>query len=175
MTPSRNGLPTKIKEAASPHEVKLTLVTTKSVFLTHSAQYFLLIEPIEIALSINLALPIFEVFVHIFLNMNLSLNQTLLTFLLYVRQTLITQLILAISVWDYLPLIRKDSVTLIYSFAIYVIGRNSFSTGVICRKLCSFSLMFSTDFTFIQCITSFFLLAITFFVFMQFFMLNYFI
>ena len=45
----------------------------------------------------NLALRIFEAFVPILLNVNLSLNQTLLTFLLYVRQTWMTQLILAIS------------------------------------------------------------------------------
>ena len=42
----------------------------------------------------SLALRIFEAF------MNLSLNQTLLAFLLYVRQTWITQLILAISQWE---------------------------------------------------------------------------
>ena len=35
--------------------------------------------------------------VPILLNVNLPLNQTLLTFLLYVRQTCMTQLILAIS------------------------------------------------------------------------------
>ena len=38
-------------------------------------------------------------FVPILLNVNLSLNQTLKTFLLYVRQTWITQLILVISLW----------------------------------------------------------------------------
>ena len=38
----------------------------------------------------------FEAFVQILLNVNLSLNQTLLTFWLYVRQTWMTQLILAI-------------------------------------------------------------------------------
>ena len=37
--------------------------------------------------------------VPILLNVNLPLNQTLLTFLLYVRQTCMTQLILAISLW----------------------------------------------------------------------------
>ena len=37
--------------------------------------------------SQNLALPIFKVFIQILLNVNLSLNQTLLTFLPYVRQT----------------------------------------------------------------------------------------
>ena len=38
----------------------------------------------------------FEAFVRILLNVNLSLNQTLLTFWLYVRQTWMTQLILVI-------------------------------------------------------------------------------
>ena len=38
---------------------------------------------------------------------NLSLNQTLLTFLLYVRQTWMTQMVLAISLWEGLPLIQK--------------------------------------------------------------------
>ena len=41
----------------------------------------------------NLALQIFEAFIPIFWNVNLSLNQTLLTFLLCVRQTWMTQLI----------------------------------------------------------------------------------
>ena len=44
----------------------------------------------------SLALRIFEAFVRILLIENLSLNQTLLTFLLYMRQTWMTQLILAI-------------------------------------------------------------------------------
>ena len=45
----------------------------------------------------SLALRIFEVFVRILLIVGLSLNQTLLTFLLCVSQTWMTQLILAIS------------------------------------------------------------------------------
>ena len=44
-----------------------------------------------------LALQIFEAFVQIFLNVNISLNQTLLIFLLCVRRAWINQLILAIS------------------------------------------------------------------------------
>ena len=44
-----------------------------------------------------IALPIFETFVQISLNVNLSLNQTFLAFLLCVRQIWMTQLILAIS------------------------------------------------------------------------------
>ena len=45
----------------------------------------------------NLALQIFEALIPILLNVNPSLNQTLQTFLFYLRQTWITQLILAIS------------------------------------------------------------------------------
>ena len=48
----------------------------------------------------SLALRIFEAFVRILLIVNLSLNQTLLTFLLCVRQTWMTQLILAVSLWE---------------------------------------------------------------------------
>ena len=40
---------------------------------------------------------IFEAFVQALLIVSLSLNQTLLTFFLYVRQTWMTQLILAVS------------------------------------------------------------------------------
>ena len=47
----------------------------------------------------SLALRIFKAFFRILLIGNLSLNQTLLTFLLCVRQTWMTQLILAISLW----------------------------------------------------------------------------
>ena len=47
--------------------------------------------------SLKLSFTIFEAFVQILLIANLSLNQTLLTFLLCVRQTWMTQLILAIS------------------------------------------------------------------------------
>ena len=62
----------------------------------------------------------FEAFVQILLIVSLSLNQTLLTFLLYVRQTWMTQLILAISVRGYLPLIRKDASTHMHGLVVYV-------------------------------------------------------
>ena len=48
----------------------------------------------------SLALRIFEAFVRILLIVNLSLNQTLLTFLLCVRLTWMTPLIMAISLWE---------------------------------------------------------------------------
>ena len=52
--------------------------------------------------SLKLSFTIFEAFVRILLNVNLSLNQTLLTFLLYVRQTWTAQFILAISLWGFI-------------------------------------------------------------------------
>ena len=48
----------------------------------------------------SLALQILEAFIRILLIVKLSLNQTLLTFLLYVKQAWMTQLILAISLRD---------------------------------------------------------------------------
>ena len=48
----------------------------------------------------SLALRMFEAFFRILLIVNLSLNQTLLTVLLCVRQTWMTQLIVAVSQWE---------------------------------------------------------------------------
>ena len=50
----------------------------------------------ELHNSLNIASPLLEVFDQILLNVNLSLNQTLPTLLLYVRHTWMTQVILAI-------------------------------------------------------------------------------
>ena len=61
----------------------------------------------------SLALKIFEAFVRILLIVNHSLNQTLLTFLLCVRQTCMTQLILAISLWEVIFLSSKRILVLI--------------------------------------------------------------
>ena len=58
-----------------------------------------------------------------FSNVNLSLNQILMTFILYVRQTWMTQLILAIE------------------------GRTAFCVWLISRKLCRLLLMILIDFT----------------------------
>ena len=51
---------------------------------------------------------------------SLSLNQTLLTFLLHIRQIWMAQLILEIFLRGYLPLIRKDSGILLHGLAVYV-------------------------------------------------------
>ena len=102
----------------------------------------------ELHNSLKLSFTNIRVFVRILLTVNLSLNQTLLTFLLCVRQTWMTQLISGnFSVIGYLPLIRKDSSTHI-------------------RKFCRFLLMFSTGFTSLSALL-FFPLSITFFIFVQ--------
>ena len=62
-----------------------------------------------------LALQIFEAFLQILLIVNLLLNQTLLTLLLYVTQTWMVQLILG----GYLPLIQKDSSTHMHGLTVY--------------------------------------------------------
>ena len=102
----------------------------------------------------------------ILLNVNVSLNQTLLTFLLYVRQTWMTQLILALSLWGvYLPLTWKDSTTHAWSCSFYE-GRTSFCMGLTSRKLCRFLLMLLSGFTILSVLLLFPLL-ITFFVFVH--------
>ena len=63
--------------------------------------------------SLKLSFTIFEAFVRILLNVNLSLNQTFLTFLPCVRQTWLTQLILAISPWEVIFLWSKRILVLI--------------------------------------------------------------
>ena len=72
-------------------------------------------------------------FVRILLNVNLSLNQTLLIFWLYVRQTWVTQLILEISLWQvifHFPIIEKDYLTHTHGLAVYVMEKLSFPQDV---------------------------------------------
>ena len=129
--------------------------------------------------SLKLSFTNFEALVPILLNVNLSLNQTLLTFLLYVRQTWMTQLILVISLWGVIFLASKRILLLICILICMVIcivlcmvicmdlceGRISYGTGFIFRKLCKFLLMFSTGFT-SSSVSLLFPLLIIFFVFM---------
>ena len=82
----------------------------------------------------NLVLLIFEVSIRILLNVNLSLSQTLLTFLLYLRQR------------GYLPLIRKNCFTHMDGLVVYVKKGLSFARNI-SRKLCGIFLIFSTNFT----------------------------
>ena len=64
-------------------------------------------------INLSLALQIFKAFIWILLTVNPSLNQTLLKFLLYVRQTWMTQLITAISLWEVIFLWSKRILILI--------------------------------------------------------------
>ena len=80
-----------------------------------------------------------------------SLNQNLLTFLLYVIQTWMTQLILEISLWEFIFLISERILALRYKVLQLCEGKSSFCTGIISRKLeisaDSYWLMRSTGFT----------------------------
>ena len=90
------------------------------------------------------------------------LNQTLLTFLLYVRQTWMTQLILAISLRGYLRLISMDSTTHMHGLAVYVKERLPFAWNLSLENS-GFLLMFSANFSLLSVLLLFPLL-ITFFV-----------
>ena len=76
----------------------------------------------------------------ILLLVNLSLNETLL------RQTWMTELVLAISLWRVIFLSSK--IILLYAWSCILCDqRTSFYTGRISRKLCRFLFMFLTGFT----------------------------
>ena len=118
-----------------------------------------------------MAVRVFKAFVRILLIANISLNETLLTFFLYVRQTWITQLIQAISlrgfIFLYLAfLTQKSFSTNMHFVAFFCEIRTSFCTGLIARKLLRFLLMFSTGFTSLNVLLLFPLLP-TFFLFMH--------
>ena len=96
-----------------------------------------------------------EAFIPILLNVNLSLNQTLLTFLLYVRQTWMTQLILAISLWG---LSSFNTKRFYYSHAwscSLCKRRTSFCTGLISRKQLQILTYVFHYLYFSQCLISF--------------------
>ena len=96
----------------------------------------------------NLVLQIFEVFIWILLNANLPSNQTLLAFLLYARQTWMTQLLLAISLWGLIFLHFERVLLLIWTVLQFMWRKTSFYTRHSSRKLCSrFLLMIVTGFT----------------------------
>ena len=108
----------------------------------------------------SLALRIFEAFVWILLIVNLSLNQTLLTFLLYVRQTWMTQLIIEISLWEVplirknLPLIWKDFSAHMHGLRVYMKEGLPFAWDLSLENSAGFYLRFWLALLF-QCLTSF--------------------
>ena len=79
-------------------------------------------------------------FVRVLLNVYLSLNQSLLTFWLYVRQIWITQLILAISLRQVIFLQSKRILLLICMLFQLCEGSSSFCTRLISGKLYKFVL-----------------------------------
>ena len=101
----------------------------------------------------------------------LSLNQTLLTFLLYVRQTWMTWFnqVKSIdssnfSVRGYLPLIQKNYITYMHGPAVYVKERLLFARDLSLGN-CGFWFIFSTSFTSLS-VVLLFPLTITFFIFL---------
>ena len=108
-------------------------------------------------------------FIRIFLNVNLSFNQLLINSpdILALREANLDDSIDSgnFSVGGYLPLIRKDSITLSMSCSLCE-GRTSFCTGFISKKPCAFLLMFSTGFISLGVLFVFPLL-INFFIFMH--------
>ena len=113
----------------------------------------------------NLVLQIFEVFLWILLNANLPSNQTLLAFLLYARQTWMTPLLLAISLWGVIFLHFERVLLLIWTVLQFMWRKTSFYTRHSSRKLCRFLLMIVTGFTSFD-VLLLFPLFITFFVLM---------
>ena len=114
---------TKLLQGLASHELMAYL----SVFNLYLTQWIMAIlskgcnpDNLEPLNSLKHSFTNIEVFVPIFLNVNLFLNQTLLKFFLCGRQTWMTQLILAISLSGYLPLIQKDSITHMHGLAVYV-------------------------------------------------------
>ena len=115
--------------------------------------------------SLKLSFTNYAAFVHLLI-VNISLNQTLLTFLLYVRQTWMID-------WckqflcERLSSFNPKGFKYWYAWSRSLCeGRTSFFTGRISRKLCRFLLMFSTGFTSLS-VLLLFSLSITFFVFMH--------
>ena len=111
-----------------------------------------------------MALRMFEAFVQILFIVNLSLNQSLLTFLLCVRKTWMTHFD-NFSVRIYLPLIWKDSVTHIHGLAVYVKEGLPFAWDLYLENS-AHSYMFSTGFTSLS-VLLLFPLSIPFFIFMH--------
>ena len=103
----------------------------------------------------SLALRIFEAFVRILLIVNFSLNQTLLTFLLYVRKTGMTQLILTVSLWEVIFL-KSVTILVLMCMVSQFIWKNDFLLNVTYLKKTLQILTYVFDWLyFTQCLTCF--------------------
>ena len=105
----------KLLRGLVSHELK-TYLSVFDLLLTNE-MVILSKDVNQTALRKQITLQIFEVFVQILLNVNLSLNQTLLTFLHQLNDFIDSG---NFSVMGYLPLIWKDSVTHLHGLAVYV-------------------------------------------------------
>ena len=115
---------------------------------------------------LKLALQILEALVWILLIDNLSLNQTLLTFLLCVRQTWMTQLFQQF-LCERLSSYNVKGFWYSYAWCCSLCERRtSFCMGLISRKLWRFLFMFSIGFTSLS-VLLLFPLSITFFSFVH--------
>ena len=94
----------------------------------------------------------------------LFLHQTVLTFLLYVRQTWMTHWFWQFFSEGYLPLIRKNYITYMHGLAVYAKKRLLFARDL-SPENCGFLLMFSTSFTSLSVVLPF-PPTITFFIFL---------
>ena len=94
----------------------------------------------------------------IFLNINCSLHQTLLTFLLYVGKTWMTQLTGKFSVSGYLALIWKGYITQMHGLAVYVKKGLPFARDLSLENsgvtVCSYhaTYAFQSEFTLYSCL-----------------------
>ena len=94
-------------------------------------------------------------------------RRTLLTFLLYVRQNRMAQLILAVSMWGVIFL-QSERIPLLICMVWQLMRRKDlFLTGRISRKFCAFLLMVRIGFSSFSALA--FPLSITFFVFIHWF------
>ena len=96
-------------------------------------------------------LPIFKEFLWVLLNLNLSLNQILLIFLHYMKQTFMAQLILAIYSFN----LKGLSSFILKGFRYSYARKDFFCTGLISRKLCWFLIYVFNCLYFVHCLTSF--------------------
>ena len=106
----------------------------------------------------NLAFWIFEAFIQILLNGNLSLNQTLLTFLLSIRETWMTYWF-GQFLCDRLSFFNSKGFYYSYVWSCSLCeGRASFCTVLIYRKLCGLLLMSLTEVKLLHSVPYFFFL-----------------
>ena len=98
--------------------------------------------------SLKVSFKIFVAFIQMLMNVNLSLNQSLLTFRLCETETNFDESIDSgnFSVKGCLPSIQKDSITYMHSLAVYVKEGLPFASDVSLENSMDFC-MFFTDFT----------------------------